>query len=203
MTTPLADPKLGSEKTATLPASTKSASTATLTPKLRSCIVCRTRKVRCDKQSPCSTCRRANISCVFPSTNRPPRWARRLERLTANTGATGASAPQDVDPGVKKVMERVRNLENLVKELSGQLEKAHANSIGGDSPGSSTHHHDADHQRGVSPATDTSTVQQQIGRLVIQDASRSQYVTGGFWSWVNDEVIQLTRQPMRFTSHGC
>ena len=87
-------------------------------------------------------------------------------------------------------MERVRNLENLVKELSGQLDQARAaNSVGGDSPASSAHHHDAEHPRDISPTADTSAVQQHIGRLVIEDASRSRYVSGGFWSWVNDEVI--------------
>ena len=197
MATPLNGADMGvskssSEKNANVPASTESASAATLTPKKRSCIVCRTRKVRCDKQSPCSTCRRANIPCVLPSTNRPPKWARRLERLTTNAGATAAPIPQDVDPGVNKVMERVQTLENLVKELRGQLEQTQAaNSVGGDSPGSSAHHHDVEHQRDISPATDTSAVQQQIGRLVIQDTNRSHYVSGGFWSWVNDEVIQL------------
>ena len=164
-------------------------------PKLRSCVVCRNRKVRCDKQSPCSNCRRANMACVFPSTDRPPRWARRLERLTNNAAASNAPAPQDADPGVGKVMDRLRNLENLVKELSDQLEQAHAaaSSAGGGSsgvncPGSSTQDRDAEHQRDTSPATNTSSVQKQFGRLVLQDASRSRYVSSGFWSRVNDEV---------------
>jgi hypothetical protein len=164
-------------------------------PKLRSCVVCRNRKVRCDKQSPCSNCRRANMACVFPSTDRPPRWARRLERLTNNAAASNAPAPQDADPGVGKVMDRLRNLENLVKELSGQLEQAHAaaSSAGGGSsgvncPGNSTQDRDAEHQRDTSPATNTNSVQKQFGRLVLQDASRSRYVSSGFWSRVNDEV---------------
>ncbi|KAK9427348.1 hypothetical protein V1505DRAFT_47261 [Lipomyces doorenjongii] len=70
-------------------------------------------------RSPCSNCRRANIACVLPSTNRPPGWARRIQRLTNN-----ARASNDTDPGVGKVMDRLRTLEGLVKELSGQLEQA-------------------------------------------------------------------------------
>ena len=187
---------LGPEKNATPGAPNTTASATGLAPKLRSCVVCRTRKVRCDKQSPCSTCRRANIACVFPSTNRPPKWARRLERLTNNAGISNGPAPQNgVGPDVDKVMERLRNLENLVKDLRGQLEEAHAaaGSAGGgssrvDSPESSVQQHDAAYQRDTSPATNINNVQKQIGRLVIQDASRSQYVSGGFWSWVNDEA---------------
>jgi hypothetical protein len=114
-----------SEKNATSLASGRSSSSAPApapAPKLRSCVVCRTRKVRCDKLSPCSNCRRANIA---PSTDRPPRWARRLERV-ANNAASNAQASKDTDAAAAQVMERLRNLESLVKELSGQLEQANA-----------------------------------------------------------------------------
>lgn len=186
----------GSEKNATSPASAKTPLSAPASaPKLRSCVVCRTRKVRCDKQSPCSKCRRANIACVFPPTDRPPKWARRLERLTNNAAASNAPALEDADSGIGKVMDRLRNLEYLVKELSGQLEQAHvtAGSAGGgssrvNSPGSTTGDGDAEHQKDTSPATNTSSVKKQFGRLVPQDTSRSRYVSSGFWSWVNDEV---------------
>lgn len=150
--------------------------------KLRSCVVCRTRKVRCDKQSPCSNCRRANIACVLPSTDRPPRWARRL------ASKTKASQEQDLNrPATSQVMERLRNLEDLVQELRGQLEQANAaatsSSAGGSSgvgsPESSTHDRATDHESGV---------RSQFGRLVLQDANRSRYVSSGFWSRVNDEV---------------
>ena len=187
---------LGSEKNATSPLSARTPPSASASaPKLRSCVVCRSRKVRCDRQSPCSNCRRANVACVFPSTDRPPRWARRLERLTNNVTASNALAPQDADPGVGKVMDRLWELEHLVKVLSRQLEQAHAvtrSPSGGPSevksPGSSTQDRDAEHQRDSIPATNTSSVQKQFGRLVLQDASRSRYVSSGFWSRVNDEV---------------
>jgi hypothetical protein len=163
------------------------------TPKLRSCVTCRSRKVRCDKLSPCSNCRRANIACVFPSADRPPRWARRLERT--NTAASNAKETQGVDPNVGQVMERVRNLESLVKELSGQLEQANAaarstagGSSGVNSPGSSPHDRDADQQRDTSSTASTTGAQKQFGRMVIQDGSKSRYVSSGFWSRVNDEV---------------
>jgi hypothetical protein len=166
------------------------------TPKLRSCVTCRSRKVRCDKLSPCSNCRRANIACVFPSADRPPRWARRLERT--NTAASSAKATQGPDPNVGQVMERVRNLESLVKELSGQLEQANAaarstagGSSGVNSPGSSPHDRDAD-QRDTSSTASTTGVQKQFGRMVIQDGSKSRYVSSGFWSRVNDEVSCVT-----------
>lgn len=185
-----------SEKSATAgasPGSTilASASTGAPAPKLRSCVTCRTRKVRCDKASPCSNCRRAKIACVFPSRDRPPRWARRLDPIANN-----AKAEQDANPGgVNQVMNRVQKLESLVKELSSQLEQAHAaaNADGGgspavNSPGSTNQDRDADYHMDSSSAVNTTNVENQFGRLVLQDASRSRYVSSGFWSRINDEV---------------
>ena len=120
--------------------------TTTPTPKLRSCAICRSRKVRCDKLLPCSNCRRANIACVFPSADRPLRWARRLECLANNAGASNPPTQQVIDPGVDKVMDRLRNLESLVEKLRGQLVQARveaassvdSGSSGVNSPGSPT-----------------------------------------------------------------
>ncbi|KAI1323304.1 hypothetical protein F5Y16DRAFT_403606 [Xylariaceae sp. FL0255] len=158
--------------------------------KPRSCVVCRSRKVRCDKLSPCSNCRRANIPCVLPSTDRPPRWARRLERNAPNAAAADEKTARATDPAVSQVMDRLKTLESLVKDLSGQLEQAHAaaNSSTGASPSSSTH--DAD-VGSPSSAPGTTGIQDQMGRLVVKDASRSRYVSTGFWSRVNDVLDEI------------
>lgn len=155
----------GAEKSASL-----ARDAATLKP--RSCVVCRTRKVRCDKQSPCSNCRRANVACVVPSKDHPPRWTRRLER-----------------PATGEIMERLRDLENLVKDLSGQLEQTNAavRSTAGSSSGVGSPEdlmHDVGHSLSASSA-------QKLGRLVTHDANRSRYVGNSFWSRVNDEVCRL------------
>lgn len=192
-------PARASENSATSPASARSSTSAFVQgPKLQSCVICRRRKVRCDKQNPCSNCRKANIACTFPSIDRPPRWARRLERLTNNAAAANAPAPQGTDPGVSKVMDRLQSLESLVKDLKGQLQQAHAaatpnsGSSGLGSPGRSPHDRVRDAQRQPSMASDTSDEQKHFGRLV-EAGSRSRYVSSGFWSKVNDEVSQPPR----------
>ncbi|KAI0836766.1 fungal-specific transcription factor domain-containing protein [Hypoxylon sp. FL0890] len=158
--------------------------------KLRSCVTCRTRKVRCDKSSPCSNCRRANIPCVFPFVDKTPRWARRLERVT-----NSAKAAHEADPNVNQVMDRLRNLEGLVKELSSQLEQAHAASARGspaaNSPENSNHDRGLDCKVESSSAANLSSVNSQFGRLVLGDAGQSRYVSSGFWSRVNDELHGL------------
>lgn len=85
-----------------------------------------------------------------------------------------------------------------MKELSGQLEQAnaaassvHSASSEVNSPGSSTHDHDAEHQRHTSTATNIGNIQKHFGRLVLQDMNGSRYIGSGFWSRINDEVDHL------------
>jgi hypothetical protein len=171
---------------ATSPTPEKSAiapSTSAL--KSRSCVVCRRRKVKCDKETPCSNCRRAKIPCVLPSKDRPPRWARR------HAAALNADESQDTSANVSRVTDRLLTLESLVKELRGQLEEAR--SIGGGSSGVGSPENARDDGtyedlRGDSPSSNVGSVQKEFGRLVLQDAGSSRYVSSGFWSRVNDEV---------------
>lgn len=189
------DAASASEKNATLRAARAGpASVSALNPKSRSCAVCRRRKVRCDKTAPCSNCRRANIACVFPSDDRPPRWARRLERLTNEAASASAKPSAKPDPQSEQVMERLRSLEGLVKELSSQLEQANAASgseVGGSassvsSPPITGGQHRSDTQdTDMSSTLSTAKVQNQFGRLVLKDANRSRYVSSGFWSRVD------------------
>ncbi|KAM0541392.1 hypothetical protein ACHAPJ_013265 [Fusarium lateritium] len=168
----------------------KNARTASVsTAKLRSCVVCRSRKVRCDKLSPCSNCRRANIPCVVPSNDRPPRWARRLERIT--TEGQGAAGQDGGKPATDQVMDRLRTLENLVKELNGQLEVANAAASRGASSEAAS---PPENRRDAASPSSTSTasdVQKHFGRMVIKDSSRGRYVASGFWSRISDELDGL------------
>ncbi|KAF2433182.1 hypothetical protein EJ08DRAFT_584213 [Tothia fuscella] len=191
----MADSALSSEKSASSP-STANRSTAAPAPapKKRSCTICRSRKVRCDKQSPCSNCRRANIACIYPSTDRPPRWARRMERL--NAAAFNSQSTHGADPDAANVMERLRGLENLVKELSGQLQQAQAgDGQDGASPSGTSNSAGSPQSHGTeavaTSSIDTGGVQKQFGRLVLQNASRSRYVNSGFWSQINNELDDL------------
>ncbi|KAF7558192.1 hypothetical protein G7Z17_g121 [Cylindrodendrum hubeiense] len=43
----------------------------------RSCVICHRRKVRCDKQSPCSQCARGGYTCLYPQTGPPVRRVRK------------------------------------------------------------------------------------------------------------------------------
>ncbi|EPE02986.1 fungal specific transcription factor [Ophiostoma piceae UAMH 11346] len=186
--------------------------------KQRSCVTCRQRKVRCDKLSPCTNCRRADIPCVLPSTERPPRWARRLKQqqqqqeqqqqqqhgqqpsLAQPAPSQTAPLPQH-DPSnptdVSAVLDRLRQLEALVRDLS-----AGNASATGAAPVSNTYT-----QPPLQPPTSSASTAQQppeaaavpirerFGRLILDDdtSKRSRYVSSGFWSTINDELDVVRR----------
>ncbi|KAJ5393738.1 uncharacterized protein N7487_011379 [Penicillium crustosum] len=122
--------------------------------------------------------------------NRPPRWARHLDRL--DSAVSNLQPSQEPEPVAEDVMERLHNLESLVQGLRVQLEQAKstANSAGGSSgvgsPESSAH----DRQSNPS-SINTTNVQNKFGRLVLHDSNRSRYISSGFWSRVNDELDGL------------
>ncbi|KAI9150083.1 Bikaverin cluster transcription factor bik5 [Paramyrothecium foliicola] len=205
---PVADTGSAAQPTASPSIGTGSAAPSIMP---RSCVVCRSRKVRCSRESPCSNCRRAGIPCIFPSNDRPPRWARRLDRsgfpaAVAAAAAAGAprvnaGAPTGAAPAAAQVMERVHNLENLVKELRDQLDQAHAAAAAatassgthysaGDSSTTATSPSNTSHSDGP-PAGAASNMQEQFGRLVVSDDKHSLYVSSGFWSRLNDELDAL------------
>ncbi|OJJ95206.1 hypothetical protein ASPACDRAFT_47951 [Aspergillus aculeatus ATCC 16872] len=169
---------------------------ASITPtKPRSCLVCRQRKVRCDKQSPCSNCRRGTIACISPSTiDHPPRWARRLKE-PPSTNPIPATIARDNSMRVDQLMDRVNTLESLVQELKHQLGQPlppessdKASVTGSHSSGRSTRE---DHASESSSKAGTNNVHTQVGRLVLQDESHSRYVSSSFWSRVDDELNGL------------
>ncbi|KAK3299833.1 fungal-specific transcription factor domain-containing protein [Chaetomium fimeti] len=80
----------------------------------RSCVTCRRRKVRCDKHMPCSNCRRGQIPCIFPAPGRAPR---RVRPKDPNAPAKQPSSERELE-----LMKRLRKLEGIVEDLSGQIE---------------------------------------------------------------------------------
>jgi len=90
----------------------------------RSCVTCRRRKVRCDKLMPCSNCRRAHIQCVFPAPGRAPRRPRARDVDAPTRNSTEREA---------ELLKRLRKLEGIVEELSGQVEVERQ--LSADSPG--------------------------------------------------------------------
>ncbi|KAI1333599.1 fungal-specific transcription factor domain-containing protein [Xylariaceae sp. FL0016] len=98
----------------------------------RSCVTCRRRKVRCDKHMPCGNCRKAQIQCIFPAPGRAPRRPRPKDPN---------APPKQTSEREIELMKRLRKLEGIVEDLSGQIEfetSKHPDSSGGESPEATT-----------------------------------------------------------------
>lgn len=63
---------------------------------------------------PCSNCRRGQIPCIFPAPGRAPR---RVRPKDPNAPAKQPSSERELE-----LMKRLRKLEGIVEELSGQIE---------------------------------------------------------------------------------
>ena len=113
----------------------------------RSCVTCRRRKVKCDKQFPCSNCSKAGQQCVFPAPGRAPRRPRTGGKVVSEREA--------------ELLKRLRRLEGVVEELSGQVEiEAIKHSPSSDN---SSSHKDGDH------STDTNSNSKGTVRVVGMD----------------------------------
>ena len=155
------------------------------TSRLRSCLICRSRKVRCDKQLPCSNCRRGNVTCVYPPNERPPRWTRRFLGAGVASSSTTAAFVPTADESIissQEIVDKIRDLESLVENLQGQLKQTHivADLTTASSAG-------AVERMGPSAAEITS-LQAQFSLLAQDDSHRSRSMYRNFWSLVSDEV---------------
>lgn len=173
----------------------------------RSCVTCRRRKVRCDKQMPCSNCRRAQISCVFPAPGRAPRQSRPRDP----NAPPKMSTHREVE-----LFKRLRKLEGIVEELSGQIDEPTATGArlpsSAGSPDLTPGNESLPQRRmsgnldeligqdfspkrpessagGSSDSARANKKQPTFGRMVSDEGrGTSHYVSSEFWTKLNDEV---------------
>ncbi|KAF5971122.1 bikaverin cluster-transcription factor [Fusarium coicis] len=126
---------------------------------LRSCTFCRQRKVKCDRQKPCSNCLRANNDCSYP----------------AGRGRAAKKSTRTLDA---RLVDRLQKLENIIKQLTSQADGTN-NAL---TSGSGTHGEEV-----LDGAAPDSSLDQQLGRLMIDD-SKSYYVSNILWANLGNEV---------------
>jgi hypothetical protein len=159
----------------------------------RSCNTCRRRKVKCDKeQGGCGNCSKAHIQCVYPGPGRAPRKPK--------AGSVKAASERETE-----LLKRLRRLEGVVEELSGQVEmetiRASVDTRGRDnddcssnnnngiavrvvgmdegSNDASTRVNQAFSRRGVPSRSEE--MDAEFGRLML-DEGKSRYVSNSFWA---------------------
>lgn len=183
-----ADPITGARKTSVAPRGFN----------LRSCNTCRRRKVKCDKvEGGCGNCARSHTECVYPGPGRAPRRPK--------SGTVKCTTERETE-----LLKRLRRLEGVVEELSGQVESETAKSTlgaqkrakGGDSEGEQGNKSHGVPVRVVGMDEGPVTARQQwagrmvrlgggppkydvleneFGKLVI-DEGKSRYISNSFWA---------------------
>jgi hypothetical protein len=156
------------------PAPTQSSSSPHLNP--RSCVTCRRRKVKCNKEDPCRNCLRAGTECIFPGPGRAPRRSRKLPDT--------------------ELLARLRKLEGVVQSLGAQTDD-HAVASAHPSDATKFQPQTSQYTNGRSPILVPSdspmdVSDKPVGRLLVND-DRSRYVSNGFWTAMSDEVRHHTR----------
>ncbi|KAF4987964.1 hypothetical protein FDECE_15226 [Fusarium decemcellulare] len=168
----------------------------------RSCVTCRRRRVRCDKMMPCSNCRRAQSDCMYPAPGRAPRQAR-----PRDANAPLLPPPQRPAPTEREtdLMNRLRKLEGLVQEMSGQTSSDTSAWDTGSgvsqraedktNRGSGIVQEAAAEAKRETEDRNFSQVNRQLGRLILHEGEVSaRYVNGGFFSKLNDELDELRNE---------
>ncbi|KAK3693254.1 Zn(II)2Cys6 transcription factor [Podospora appendiculata] len=138
---------------------------ASTPPHPRSCHHCRRRKVKCDRQQPCSNCTSV-ADCVYPPG--PGRAAKRPRHALD-----------------AQLLDRLGRLESIMKHLEMEKQDTLRDQSVAGKPGPNAEPPDSQ----SSPAA-SSSVDKQIGRLMI-DESRSFYVGNSLWTSLGNEIEEL------------
>ncbi|KAI2635323.1 hypothetical protein GGS21DRAFT_515277 [Xylaria nigripes] len=144
---------------------------------LRSCVLCRQRKVKCDRRQPCSNCVRARAECVHPP----------------GAGRAAKRPRQVVDA---RILDRLAQLETTINHLQQQARRRDLDSH--PSPSGSLPQHAAseappprDSQGFLVDDTGEGITQlPELGRLFVEE-SQSRYVSHIMWADLTESIEQL------------
>ncbi|KAF5011267.1 hypothetical protein FDECE_2620 [Fusarium decemcellulare] len=173
----------------------------------RSCLSCRHRKVRADKELPCSTCWRAQVPCIYP-VGRAPRRARPSKHGTQS---------RTMRQSENRLMERVKALEGMVEKLGDLMDMAPESksqpTSGSNHAAFETQHHSQVNSPGSALGQDVSEIglvggspcndqrgpakapelHHKFGRLVLHQQSGGKRYVNGIWAKL-DEQLSSNRQ---------
>jgi Fungal Zn(2)-Cys(6) binuclear cluster domain len=173
----------------------------------RSCNTCRRRKVKCDKvEGGCGNCAKSHTECIYPGPGRAPRRPK--------SGAVKGATERETE-----LLKRLRRLEGVVEELSGQVEietiktasapAKQARSVdtdgGSENRGSPVRVVSMDEGSALTAREKWGTrmmsmgggppkadmLENELGKLVI-DEGKSRYVSNSFWARSVSQSLGMT-----------
>ncbi|KAI0100334.1 fungal-specific transcription factor domain-containing protein [Nemania sp. FL0031] len=133
---------------------------------IRSCVLCRQRKVKCDRRQPCSNCVRSGANCVHPP-------------------GAGRAAKRPRQAADAKVLDRLSQLETTIRRLQQQAKGREAESY--TTSGSVPAHESSD---AVDDTEQGTGLTPELGRLVVEE-SQSRYVSNVMWADLTESIEQL------------
>ena len=119
-----------------------------------SCILCYQRKVKCDGQRPCSTCRKSQVECISKLATAPRRKAKTL------------AAKED------QLLERLRRYEALLKLHDIDLDENNEGITGSAKTDTGNGHEVPEESKSPDPGSGTGT---DNGKLIVEDG-HSRYI---------------------------
>ncbi|KAF2650605.1 hypothetical protein K491DRAFT_697119 [Lophiostoma macrostomum CBS 122681] len=144
-------------------------------PRRKSCTNCRSRKAKCDREKPCSSCVRAGYptTCVY-------------------LPGRGRSAKRPRPANNEDVMDSLSRLEDIVRHLETQrLPRSRGNLDSATPlPKESSSPYAGSERSSSNNATSPTSLEQNLGRLVI-DETRSYYVSNVLWASLSSEIEEL------------
>uniref|UniRef100_A0A0D2XKV4 Zn(2)-C6 fungal-type domain-containing protein n=1 Tax=Fusarium oxysporum (strain Fo5176) TaxID=660025 RepID=A0A0D2XKV4_FUSOF len=180
----------------------------------QSCFLCRRRKVRCNKESPCSTCRRVQVPCIYP-VGRAPRQTRTrrhgAQSIAENKLAEKVSVLEQV---IEKLGDRINGEPTLKSAVSSTPSHAASQTqtcTPKDSPSHSsspeTHCQELSRDNLTSDpghSLQSHELQHKLGRLVLHEETGSKrYVCDGIWAKLDEEWTSIREASPNNPDDGC
>lgn len=146
-----------------------------------SCVTCRRRKVKCDKQVPCSNCTRGLIVCQYARERGP----RRRRALAARKNEIASIQ------GADDLLARIYSLEEAILKLKGSEDDGT-----GDGSQKRPEHgaNNGDHSQW--PKTEdrlpSPETEKQFGRLMIgEKGAKTRYGSSSLWAYLSEQVEDM------------
>lgn len=156
---------------------------ASVRPYRKACIHCHDRKVKCDKQSPCSNCERFSLECTFPSPFRNSSRQPRQKEAEASKNPDTALLQR-----IEKLEGAVQDLGTLKNEVLRSRKRRKRQSSEESDLGDSQSDSNEERDRGNRVA-DVGNIERAVGKLVVEEG-KSRYLSGGFWGSLEENVCQ-------------
>jgi hypothetical protein len=154
-------------------------------PYRKACIACRDRKVKCDKQAPCSNCQKLLLECSFPSPFRP------------SSRQPKGSVAEKSKESETELLERIKKLELAVQDLSelkNEVLRSRKRRKGVSPEGSDVEDDQSfdggENEQGEAEAA--GSMERDVGKLVVEEG-KSRYISGGFWAGLEEDVSHFLR----------